>query len=169
MTHTRFAFVKANWHADIVGKALKGFIEIIPTQQVDVFDVPGAFELPLVARDFAERLGIHTPETSALALPRCSVAGWNRCRLSYFIPRASPTQRFLVHLAKARDSRTASKPRGWTHRYEARSSSPQLRRSYSPSLSLQIAPLARDAPALTIAVQSGLIVFDNIIGGCQWD
>jgi hypothetical protein len=41
MTHTRFAFVKANWHADIVGKALKGFIEIIPTQQVDVFDVPG--------------------------------------------------------------------------------------------------------------------------------
>jgi 6,7-dimethyl-8-ribityllumazine synthase len=53
MTHTRFAFVKANWHADIVGKALKGFIEIIPTQQVDVFDVPGAFELPLVARDLA--------------------------------------------------------------------------------------------------------------------
>ena len=53
MTHTRFAFVKANWHADIVGQALKGFIEIIPTQQVDVFDVPGAFELPLVARDLA--------------------------------------------------------------------------------------------------------------------
>src|SRR5258708_8336450 len=53
MTHTRFAFDKANWHADIVGKALKGFIEIIPTQQVDVFDVPGAFELPLVARDLA--------------------------------------------------------------------------------------------------------------------
>jgi 6,7-dimethyl-8-ribityllumazine synthase len=53
MTHTRFAFVKANWHADIVGKALKGFIEIIPTEQVDVFDVPGAFELPLVARDLA--------------------------------------------------------------------------------------------------------------------
>src|SRR5436190_11107977 len=53
MTHTRFAFVKANWHADIVGNALKGFIEIIPTQQVDVFDVPGAFELPLMARDLA--------------------------------------------------------------------------------------------------------------------
>jgi len=53
MTDTRFAFVKANWHADIVGNALKGFIEIIPTQQVDVFDVPGAFELPLVARDLA--------------------------------------------------------------------------------------------------------------------
>jgi len=53
MTHTRFAFVKANWHADIVGKALEGFIEIIPTHQVEVFDVPGAFELPLVARDLA--------------------------------------------------------------------------------------------------------------------
>ncbi|HKS19948.1 MAG TPA: 6,7-dimethyl-8-ribityllumazine synthase [Bradyrhizobium sp.] len=53
MTHTRFAFVKANWHADIVGNALKGFTEIIPIQQVDVFDVPGAFELPLVVRDLA--------------------------------------------------------------------------------------------------------------------
>jgi 6,7-dimethyl-8-ribityllumazine synthase len=53
MTHTRFAFVKANWHADIVGEALKGFTEIIPIRQVDVFDVPGAFELPLVARDLA--------------------------------------------------------------------------------------------------------------------
>ena len=52
-----------------------------------------------------------------------------------FIPRASPTQRFLVHPEKARDSRTASKPRGWTLPDEARSSSPQLRRSYSPSLS----------------------------------
>jgi 6,7-dimethyl-8-ribityllumazine synthase len=53
MTHTRFAFVKANWHGDIVGEALKGFLEIIPSQQVDVFDAPGAFELPLVARDLA--------------------------------------------------------------------------------------------------------------------
>jgi 6,7-dimethyl-8-ribityllumazine synthase len=53
MTHPRFAFVKANWHADIVGKALKGFMEIIPSEQIDVFDVPGAFELPLLARDLA--------------------------------------------------------------------------------------------------------------------
>ena len=57
MTHThiasRYAFVKANWHADIVQRALDGFLEIIPTEQVDVFDVPGAFELPLTARDIA--------------------------------------------------------------------------------------------------------------------
>jgi len=53
MTHTRFAFVKANWHAEIVSKALDGFLELIPTHQVDVFDVPGAFELPLLARDLA--------------------------------------------------------------------------------------------------------------------
>ncbi|HTT05392.1 MAG TPA: 6,7-dimethyl-8-ribityllumazine synthase [Steroidobacteraceae bacterium] len=49
----RYAFVKANWHADIVGRALDGFLELIPSQQVDVFDVPGAFELPLTARDLA--------------------------------------------------------------------------------------------------------------------
>ena len=48
-----FAFVKAAWHADVVDQALKGFLEIIPTAQVDVFDVPGAFELPLFARDLA--------------------------------------------------------------------------------------------------------------------
>jgi 6,7-dimethyl-8-ribityllumazine synthase len=53
MSHTRYAFVKANWHADIVDQALVGFLEVIPTKQVDVFDVPGAFEMPLMARDLA--------------------------------------------------------------------------------------------------------------------
>ena len=53
MTHTRFAFIKANWHADIVDRALDGFLELIPADQVDVFDVPGAFEMPLLARDLA--------------------------------------------------------------------------------------------------------------------
>lgn len=53
MTHTRYAFVKANWHAEIVDRALDGFCELIPAEDVDVFDVPGAFELPLFARDLA--------------------------------------------------------------------------------------------------------------------
>ncbi len=54
MTHTRYAFVKANWHAGIVDRALDGFLELIPADQVDVFDVPGAFEMPLLARDLAQ-------------------------------------------------------------------------------------------------------------------
>jgi 6,7-dimethyl-8-ribityllumazine synthase len=53
MTPTRYAFVKANWHAEIVNQSLAGFLELIPAKQVDVFDVPGAFELPLMARDLA--------------------------------------------------------------------------------------------------------------------
>ena len=53
MTHTRYAFVKAGWHAEIVDQALKGFLAVIPDRLVDVFDVPGAFELPLMARDLA--------------------------------------------------------------------------------------------------------------------
>jgi 6,7-dimethyl-8-ribityllumazine synthase len=53
MTQTRYAFVKANWHADIVDRAYEGFCEIIPAEQVDLFTVPGAFELPLFARDLA--------------------------------------------------------------------------------------------------------------------
>jgi 6,7-dimethyl-8-ribityllumazine synthase len=53
VTHTRYAFIKARWHADIVDRALEGFCEIIPADRVDVFDVPGAFEMPLLARDLA--------------------------------------------------------------------------------------------------------------------
>ncbi len=53
MTHTRYAFIKANWHADIVDQALAGFLQLVPADQVDVFDVPGAFEMPLLARDLA--------------------------------------------------------------------------------------------------------------------
>lgn len=53
MTHTRFAFVQAQWHADIVRRAYEGFTQDIPTDQIDVFAVPGAFEMPLMARDLA--------------------------------------------------------------------------------------------------------------------
>ncbi|MCZ4255388.1 6,7-dimethyl-8-ribityllumazine synthase [Sulfitobacter sp. PR48] len=51
----RFAFVKAAWHADIVDRALDGFTEIIPADRVDVFDVPGAFEMPLMAQKLARQ------------------------------------------------------------------------------------------------------------------
>jgi 6,7-dimethyl-8-ribityllumazine synthase len=53
MTPTRYAFIKANWHADIVNQALVGFCEVIAPDRVDVFDVPGAFELPLMAKKLA--------------------------------------------------------------------------------------------------------------------
>jgi 6,7-dimethyl-8-ribityllumazine synthase len=53
MTLTRYAFVKANWHAEIVDQALAGFCELIPRAQVDVIDVPGAFEMPLMAQKLA--------------------------------------------------------------------------------------------------------------------
>ena len=49
MIPTRYAFIKANWHSDIVNQALTGFRQIIPEDQIDVFDVPGAFELPLLS------------------------------------------------------------------------------------------------------------------------
>ncbi|WP_170770768.1 6,7-dimethyl-8-ribityllumazine synthase [Ruegeria lacuscaerulensis] len=54
MTHTRYAFVKANWHSDIVDQALEGFQQLIPADQIDVYDAPGAFEMPLLARDLAQ-------------------------------------------------------------------------------------------------------------------
>ncbi|MEN8723794.1 MAG: 6,7-dimethyl-8-ribityllumazine synthase [Alphaproteobacteria bacterium] len=53
-TRPRYAFIKANWHADIVDQALVGFNQLIEPDQTDVFDVPGAFEMPLLAKQLAE-------------------------------------------------------------------------------------------------------------------
>ena len=53
MAQMRYAFIKARWHANIVDQALVGFLQKIPKEAVDVFDVPGAFEMPLLARDLA--------------------------------------------------------------------------------------------------------------------
>ena len=53
MTHTAYAFIKANWHSNIVDRALEGFCSIIPAAHVETFDVPGAFEMPLLALELA--------------------------------------------------------------------------------------------------------------------
>ena len=52
MTHTRYAFIKANWHSEIVDQALVGFRQDI-SAPIEVFDVPGAFEIPLLAKRLA--------------------------------------------------------------------------------------------------------------------
>ncbi|WBU59731.1 6,7-dimethyl-8-ribityllumazine synthase [Paracoccus albus] len=53
----KFAFIKAGWHADIVNQALEGFrarlAELDQSAEVEVFDVPGAFEMPLLAQKLA--------------------------------------------------------------------------------------------------------------------
>lgn len=53
MAANRYAFIKAGWHSDIVDRALEGFCEVISAEHVDVVDVPGAFELPLMAQELA--------------------------------------------------------------------------------------------------------------------
>ena len=53
MTELKFAFIKADWHAEIVDNALVGFQQVVEEGSVDVFTVPGAFEMPLFARDLA--------------------------------------------------------------------------------------------------------------------
>ena len=53
----KLAFLKAKWHCEIVDQALLGFKQRLDQLQVlanvDVFDVPGAFELPLLAQNLA--------------------------------------------------------------------------------------------------------------------
>lgn len=53
----KIAFIKARWHADIVDQAHRGFLarvdEVGLDAQVVAFDVPGAFEMPLLAQKLA--------------------------------------------------------------------------------------------------------------------
>ncbi len=54
----RFALIHASWHQDIVQRALDGFCQEmqrldVAADAIDIFAVPGAFELPLLARKLA--------------------------------------------------------------------------------------------------------------------
>ena len=54
----RIAFVEAQWHSDIVHQARDAFLaemerQGVPADTIDVFDVPGAFEIPLHAKRLA--------------------------------------------------------------------------------------------------------------------
>ena len=54
----RVAFVEAQWHADIVHQAREAFLAEMERQgfardRIDVIDVPGAFEIPLLAKRLA--------------------------------------------------------------------------------------------------------------------
>ncbi|AKI01954.1 6,7-dimethyl-8-ribityllumazine synthase [Hoeflea sp. IMCC20628] len=53
----KFAFIKARWHADIVDQAYAGFLARVGELGLDAevvsFDVPGAFEMPLLAQKLA--------------------------------------------------------------------------------------------------------------------
>jgi 6,7-dimethyl-8-ribityllumazine synthase len=54
----RFAFVEAAWHADIVHQARDAFLARmaeagVGPERIDLYDVPGAFEIPLHAQRLA--------------------------------------------------------------------------------------------------------------------
>ncbi len=54
----RVAFIEAQWHADIVNQARDAFLDEAERQgiaraRIDVIGVPGAFEIPLVAKRLA--------------------------------------------------------------------------------------------------------------------
>ena len=56
--------MQASWHADIVRQGHAGFVaecaRLWPgdAPTIDVHDVPGAFEIPLLAQDLARRGGV---------------------------------------------------------------------------------------------------------------
>ncbi|MCC5958749.1 MAG: 6,7-dimethyl-8-ribityllumazine synthase [Rhodobacteraceae bacterium] len=68
----KFAFIKARWHADIVDQALAGFrarlAELGVDAEIDCFDVPGAFEMPLLAQRLAATGGYDAIAAAALVV-----------------------------------------------------------------------------------------------------
>lgn len=55
----RVAVIRARWHADIVDQCVESFVTEVEALSggslvVDVFDVPGAYEIPLHAKTLAE-------------------------------------------------------------------------------------------------------------------
>ena len=54
----RIVFIQSSWHKDIVDQGRKGFVAEmasngIASESIDVFEVPGAFEIPLHAQKLA--------------------------------------------------------------------------------------------------------------------
>ena len=58
-TEDRIAFIQSCWHKDIVDECRKAFIDEIvrlglPEDRIDLYEVPGVFEIPLEAKLLAE-------------------------------------------------------------------------------------------------------------------
>ena len=58
--HTRIAVISATWHADLVSQARAALVDElvqhgVAAAQVDCFEVPGAFEIPLLAQRIAQQ------------------------------------------------------------------------------------------------------------------
>lgn len=57
-TTLKVAFIKARWHSDIVDQALKGFEADMKSAgravEITTYDVPGALEMPLLAKKLGD-------------------------------------------------------------------------------------------------------------------
>lgn len=59
LNKTRIAFIRAHWHFDIVEECRKSFVASmgkfgVKKKQIELFDVPGSFEIPLQAKLLAK-------------------------------------------------------------------------------------------------------------------
>lgn len=68
----QIAFIKARWHAGIVDQSLQGFADEMgrtgASVHITTYDVPGAFEMPLLAQRLAQTGRFHAIVAAALVV-----------------------------------------------------------------------------------------------------
>ena len=74
MQPLKVAFIKANWHSEIVSQVLTGFEQELESRgtsyEIKTWDVPGAFEMPLLAQRLVWRVVVDVVQR----LPGCFAA-----------------------------------------------------------------------------------------------
>lgn len=71
--NTKIAFIQALWHADVVDQSRLAFVDAVTAATdvgatVDVFEVPGAYEIPLLAKTLAKTGGYGAVVGAALVV-----------------------------------------------------------------------------------------------------
>ena len=54
MTHTQYSIFQSKLACWYYGSGCERFLKLIPADQLDIFDVPSALELPLMAKELAQ-------------------------------------------------------------------------------------------------------------------
>ena len=104
MSSLKVAFIKAGWHSEIVARARDGFAQELDEQDIDHhiadWEVPGAFEMPLLAQRLAQTGSYDAIVCAALVVDggiyrHCGCVWFGVC-VSVFVSPDLSSRRFFL-------------------------------------------------------------------------